>query len=212
MRKGVLPPFFLILPLLGGCAHRPVEPAAEAQRIPAGEQIAVPQQADPDADPVLRQATAKAARTRPDRDPRYALPEARSRSLTIYLGSQTFEYMEDDRVVASGPISSGSAQHPTPTGSFRVLSKDRNKRSGKYTNYFDQNTPMPYSLQFYGPYFIHEGWLPGHADSHGCVRLKYEDAKLLFSRVKVGDPVIVKRQGRARAANPFGDGYPFPIF
>jgi hypothetical protein len=44
------------------------------------------------------------------------------------------------------------------------------------------------------------------------VRLKYEDAKLLFSRVKIGDPVLVKRQGRARAANPFGDGHPFPIF
>lgn len=208
MRKGVLPPFFLILPLLGGCAHRPAEPAAEAQRIPAGEQIAVPQQADPDADPVLRQATAKAARTRPDRDPRYALPEARSRSLTIYLGSQTFEYMEDDRVVASGPISSGSAQHPTPTGSFRVLSKDRNKRSGKYTNYFDQNTPMPYSLQFHGPYFIHEGWLPGFADSHGCVRLTYEDARLLFSRIKVGDPVRVAVTGQARAQVPWGDQYP----
>lgn len=151
-------------------------------------------------------------RFRPPEDPRYALPPGQKRAITIFLDSQTFEYREDDRVFASGPISSGSSQHPTPAGNFRVLSKDEDKRSGKYTNYFDQNTPMPYSLQFYGPYFIHEGWLPGHADSHGCVRLKYEDAKLLFSRVKVGDPVIVKRQGRARAANPFGDGYPFPIF
>jgi hypothetical protein len=84
--------------------------------------------------------------------------------------------------------------------------------AGKYTNYFDQNTPMPYSLQFHGPYFIHEGWLPGHADSHGCVRLKYEDAKLLFSRVQVGDPVLIKREGRAQSANPFGDAFPFPLF
>ena len=155
---------------------------------------------------------AEADRFRPPEDPRYAVPPARQRDVTIFLGSQTFEYREDGRVFASGPISSGSPERPTPAGSFRVLSKDEDKRSGKYTNYFDQKTPMPYSLQFHGPYFIHEGWLPGRADSHGCVRLKYEDAKLLFSRVEVGDPVLIKREGRARSANPFGDAFPFPLF
>lgn len=161
---------------------------------------------------MVPEGVAEAGRTRPPADPRYAVPPARSRALTIYLDSQTFEYQEDGRVFASGPISSGSPEHPTPAGNFRILSKDEDKRSGKYTNYFDQNTPMPYSLQFHGPYFIHEGWLPGHADSHGCVRLKYEDAKLLFSRAKIGDTVLIKRAGRARPANPFGDGFPFPLF
>lgn len=135
-------------------------------------------------------------------DPRYHVPPGQSRALTIYLGSQTFEYVEDDNVVASGPISSGSAEHPTPKGDFRVLSKIRDKRSGKYTNYFDQPTPMPYSLQFHGPYFVHEGWLPGYADSHGCVRLRYEDARLVYARIKVGDQVRVTGQGSARAETP----------
>ena len=148
----------------------------------------------------------------PPEDPRYAIPLASKRGLTIFLDSQTFEYREDDRVFATGPICSGSTEHPTPAGNFHVLSKEEDKRSGKYTNYFDQNTPMPYSLQFFGPYFIHEGWLAGYADSHGCVRLKYEDAKLLFDRIQVGDPVIVTHQGWARPANPFGDAYPFPVF
>ena len=158
------------------------------------------------------EGTAEAGRFRPPEDPRYAIPPARQRAITIFLDSQTYEYREDDRIFASGSISSGSPEHPTPAGNFRVLSKEEDKRSGKYTNYFDQNTPMPYSLQFHGPYFIHEGWLPGHADSHGCVRLKYEDAKLLFSRVQVGDPVLIKREGRAQSANPFGDAFPFPLF
>jgi len=143
----------------------------------------------------------------PDKDPRYGLPPAQSRALTIFIGSQTFEYVEDGRVIASGSVSSGSAEHPTPTGSFHVLSKQKDKRSGKYTNYFDQNTPMPYSLQFDGPYFIHEGWLPGYADSHGCVRLQYEDARFLFSRMQVGDPVRVVAQGEARNQEPSGDQY-----
>lgn len=207
MLKVTLPPIFLILPLLCGCAHRPVEPVAESVSDGAGGQDAALRQASVTTPPESRSMRVRPAPIHPDKDPRYALPQAQSRVLTIYLGSQTFEYVEDDRVVASGPISSGSSEHPTPIGSFRVLSKDKDKRSGKYTNYFDQNTPMPYSLQFLGPYFIHEGWLPGHADSHGCVRLSYEDARFLFSRMKVGDPVHVAAQGQARAQAPFGDSY-----
>jgi hypothetical protein len=60
---------------------------------------------------------------------------------------------------------------------------------------------MPYSLQFRGPYFVHEGWVPGYADSHGCVRLRYEDARLLFDRIQLGDRIAVKRSGAARVAN-----------
>ncbi len=172
--------------LSAACAHQPQTPAMTTQ---AGRPI---------------------PRGPAEEDPRYALPQANSRSLTIFLDSQSFEYVEDNRVLANGPLSSGSAEHPTPTGDFRVLSKEKNKRSGKYTNYFDQNTPMPYSLQFYGPYFVHEGWLPGYADSHGCVRLRYEDARFLFSRMKVGDQIRVTSRGGARTPNPWLDL--FPVF
>ena len=110
--------------------------------------------------------------------------------------------------MASGRVSTGTPEHPTPTGDFRVLSKDINKRSGKYTNYFDENTPMPYSLQFTGPYFVHEGWVPGHPDSHGCVRLHYEDAKFLFSRMKVGDRILVKGKGVRASRKPLAGCVP----
>lgn len=123
--------------------------------------------------------------------------------MTIFLGSQTFEYREDDRLVASGAVSTGTAQHPTPKGDFRVLSKDADKRSGSYTNYFGQPTPMPYALQFHGPYFVHEGWLPGYADSHGCVRLHHEDARFLFDRLRVGDRIQVTGASGAGAWSLF---------
>lgn len=192
---------YLLLPLLAaGCATEPEyaidQPAPEPG---AAESPAAPTaNATPTANPLVK----------PENDLRYRLPPAKSRGLTIFLGSQTFEYVEDNRVVISGPISSGNAEHPTPTGDFRVLSKDIDKRSGKYTNYFNDNTPMPYSLQFTGPYFVHEGWVPGYADSHGCVRLHYENAKLLFSRIKVGDRILVKAQGSARDQNPWPDLFP----
>jgi lipoprotein-anchoring transpeptidase ErfK/SrfK len=125
------------------------------------------------------------------------LPPAKNRQLHIELGDQRFLYFEDDRLVRSGQISAGTKEHPTPTGDFRVLNKEKNKVSRSYTNYFDMPTPMPYSLQFYGPYFIHEGWVPGHPDSHGCVRLHYEDARFLFERMKRGDAVKITGAGYA---------------
>ena len=149
---------------------------------------------------------------KPEKDLRYQLPSGRSRALTIFLNSQSFEYVEDGLIFASGHVSTGTPEHPTPSGDFRVLSKDIDKRSGKYTNSFDENTPMPYSLQFRGPYFVHEGWVPTppQPDSHGCVRLRYEDARLVFDRIKIGDPILVKTSGEARPANPWPDL--FPVF
>ena len=136
----------------------------------------------------------------PPTDRRYHLPEARERVLTIFLGSQTFEYAEDGRVLLSGKVSSGVPADPTPVGDFRVLSKVLNKTSGKYKNFLNQPTPMPYSLQFFGNYYIHEGWVSGRPESPGCVYLNDADARLLYHRMRVGDPVQVKGEGVARPA------------
>jgi len=119
------------------------------------------------------------------------LPEAESRALKFYLASQRFEYIEDGEKVVSGPIASGKASSPTPTGKFSVLSKDKDKESSKYTNEVGTQAWMPYSMQFHGNYFVHEGWLPGHPASHGCIRLGHYHARLLFERMKIGDPVTV---------------------
>lgn len=120
-----------------------------------------------------------------------ALAGAEKRQLDIRLASQRFHYFEDDQLVWAGPISAGTAEHPTPKGKYQVQSKRINKRSGSYTNYFDQPTPMPYSLQFTGPYFVHEGYVTGHPESHGCVRLRHEDAKFVYARMRVGDRIVV---------------------
>lgn len=179
MRKHRLLIALAALLLTLGCAHDPVpeQPATASSALDTEVQAKKP------------------------RDPRYDLPEADRRALTIFLDSQSFEYVEDERILIAGPLSSGAPEHPTPSGDFSVLSKQKNKRSGSYTNYFDQPTPMPYALQFRGPYYIHEGYLPGHAASHGCVRLAYEDAVLLYSRIRVGDPVrIVNNRAQERRA------------
>jgi lipoprotein-anchoring transpeptidase ErfK/SrfK len=118
-------------------------------------------------------------------------PRPGPRKLTIRLKNQRFEYSEGGAVVHTGQVTTGSAEHPTPEGVFSVLGKQRHKRSGSYTNYFDMPTPMPYALQFSGPYYVHEGWVAGQAESHGCVRLHYEDARFVYERMKVGDRIVV---------------------
>jgi lipoprotein-anchoring transpeptidase ErfK/SrfK len=120
-----------------------------------------------------------------------SLPPAESRALRFHLGSQTFDYIEDGDLIRTGPISSAKPGAHTPTGKFAVLSKDKDKQSSLYKNEIGTQAWMPYSLQFHGNYFIHEGWLPGYAASHGCIRLGHYDARLLFERMKIGDPVTV---------------------
>lgn len=177
----------LALSLLGGCAFEPYPPLP----YPAQPYSRWPQ-------PARTQALWALPGPAPfqpfgESSPGQAEPRERGtgRKLTIRLDSQRFEYTEGGQLVRAGEVSSGSAEHPTPRGAFRVLSKEEDKRSRSYTNFFDQPTPMPYAIQFDGPYFVHEGWLPGHADSHGCVRLHYEDARFIFERIRVGDPVAV---------------------
>jgi len=150
---------------------KPLEPVASEQR---------PAPIDPETD------TSTA-----DIDAANSISTAKRRSLTISLGEQSFEYKEGESVVRSGPISSGRPGYPTPTGRFKVLGKDEDKVSSRYTNQLGMQAWMPYSIQFHGHYFLHEGWLPGHPDSHGCVRVGEKDARFLFERLRIGDPVLV---------------------
>ena len=79
----------------------------------------------------------------------------------------------------------------TPTGNYKILSRSVNQFSSI------GHVWMPYSMQFYGNYFIH-GW-PYYDDgtpvastySGGCIRLATEDAKKVYDFGKVGTPILV---------------------
>lgn len=116
---------------------------------------------------------------------------AKTRALTLSISEQQFTYLEDGEVVRTGAISSGAPGYPTPTGNFSVLYKEQDKVSSRYTNQLGMQAWMPYAIQFKGNYFLHEGWLPGYPDSHGCVRLGAHDARFLFETLQLGDAVVV---------------------
>lgn len=79
----------------------------------------------------------------------------------------------------------------TPTGFYSIKTKEKNHLSSIGDVY------MPYSMQFYGNFFIH-GW-PYYKDgtevpfgfSGGCIRLSTDDAKKIYDFVKIDTPVFV---------------------
>jgi L,D-transpeptidase catalytic domain len=84
-------------------------------------------------------------------------------------------------------VSTGKKGHETPTGIFTILQKDIDHRSSKYNN-----APMPYMQRLtWDGVAIHAGNLPGYPASHGCVRMPYDFAKLLFGITKLGLTVVI---------------------
>ena len=114
--------------------------------------------------------------------------------------------------IAYAPISSGKSHGMTPDGYFRISSKDRahqsyygtfvssdgsqrdgdiRKESPRAGERFEP-AKMPYFMRVNGAVGIHEGYLPGHPSSHGCIRIPHLIAANLFEVAPVGTRVIVK--------------------
>lgn len=95
-------------------------------------------------------------------------------------------------------ISSGKPGHETPTGVFVILQKDAHHHSSKY-----DNAPMPYQQRLtWDGVALHAGGLPGYPESHGCVHLPLEFAKLLFGVTEMGGTVIVSGAAGEPAITP----------
>lgn len=98
--------------------------------------------------------------------------------------------------IAVSTISSGKRGHETPTGVFTILEKDIDHRSNKYSN-----APMPYMQRLtWAGVAMHAGRLPGYPASHGCIRLPFEFAKLLFAITRPGLTVVVTKDALAPQA------------
>ncbi|MDF1683270.1 MAG: L,D-transpeptidase [Legionellaceae bacterium] len=82
----------------------------------------------------------------------------------------------------------------TPTGTFSIISKrGANCRSSKYP-IGKGGSPMPYCMFFSKYYAVHGSYhVPNHNASHGCVRIKPNDARWLYNNfMRIGTKVIIK--------------------
>ena len=109
--------------------------------------------------------------------------------LVVSIDTQTVTLFSNGVRVAQGPVSTGVSGHPTPMGVFSVIEKDRYHHSNIYSN-----APMPYMQRItWSGVALHEGVLPGHPASHGCIRMSRDFAQKLWRVTKLGVRVIVAR-------------------
>lgn len=107
--------------------------------------------------------------------------------IEVDLATQTAQLFREGIIAASMPISSGRKSFPTRPGEYVVTDKHSKWRSTLYP------ADMPFFMRLScGDIGFHAGNLPGYPASHGCIRLKRQDAKTLFDLVPVGTRVVIK--------------------
>jgi len=136
-------------------------------------------------------------------------------SIRIVLGEQRAYFYKGSELVGISVISSGREGFGTTTGSFKITQKSRDHKSNLYGDYVDAQTGavvkkdvdvkkdrrppgavfdgarMPFFMRIVGGIGMHEGFLPGYAASHGCIRMPGFMAERFFATVEKGTPVTV---------------------
>lgn len=142
-----------------------------------------------------------------------AAPAVAGTRVKIDISEQRAYLYENGKLVTTSSVSSGRKGYRTPTGSFRVQSKERLHRSTLYGSYVRgggtvkrdvdvrrhrrpagarfRGAPMPYFIRFNKGIGMHAGNVPDTPASHGCVRLPPGKAQFFYNRVSVGTPVSV---------------------
>lgn len=122
----------------------------------------------------------------------------------VDLSDRRVYVYRSDQVIASYPIAIGKQGWETPVGNFQVVHKEhdpiwRHPITGKV---FDAGTDSPLGDRWVG--FWSDGRneigfhgtpnndLVGEAVSHGCLRMRNSDVRMLYDQVSLGTPVIVR--------------------
>jgi hypothetical protein len=122
--------------------------------------------------------SAEAVATRSAGNPLMAIVSIKSQRVTIY---------DADGWILRAPVSTGQRGRETPAGIFSVIQKEKDHYSNLYD---DAYMPNMQRITWSG-IALHGGPLPGHAASHGCIRMPYGFAERLFERTGVGMRVII---------------------
>jgi lipoprotein-anchoring transpeptidase ErfK/SrfK len=110
-------------------------------------------------------------------------------TVAISLNKQRLTLYSDGQPVAHSRVSTGTASHPTPTGVFSIIQKNRWHRSNIY-----DNAPMFYMQRItWSGVAMHQGIVPNQPASHGCIRLPEAFARQLWGTTKLGARVVVTR-------------------
>lgn len=134
-----------------------------------------------------------ASNTRPNTRPWGVGPL--ERWVDVDLTRQLLSAYEGDTLIYQTYISSGTWEHPTVTGQFRVwLRYESQTMNGRLLGYDYYLEDVPYVMYFYEDYALHGAYWHnnfGNPMSHGCVNLHPTDAEWLFYFTSMGTLVNV---------------------
>jgi hypothetical protein len=129
-----------------------------------------------------RATTVKREKSEPKKETGFGEMPKGPLQLVVSINTQKVTLFSNGVRVAQGPVSTGVPGHPTPMGVFSVIEKDRYHHSNIYSG-----APMPYMQRItWSGVALHEGVLPGHPASHGCIRMSHDFAKKLWPITKLG--------------------------
>lgn len=113
-------------------------------------------------------------------------PSQVKRWAKIDLSQQRAWVYDGDEEIYTTRVSTGKAGHRTRTGKFVITNRYRNWNSTLY------GSSMPYFQRFScGDFGFHQGYVPGYAASHGCVRVPGGNVRKLWELMSLGDPVEI---------------------
>lgn len=136
-------------------------------------------------------------------------------SVTIDLSDQKAYFYKGGQLAGVSALSTGDERHATTTGKFKIIQKDQWHKSNLYGDFVDasgnvvvanidvtkdkappgtrfEGSKMHHFMRFVGGIGMHEGFLPGYAASHGCVRMPGHMAAIFYNNVAIGTPVTVR--------------------
>lgn len=117
-------------------------------------------------------------------------PEGPLLVIVVIAEQRAYVYRNGVRIGLSS-ASTGRPGYETPPGVYTILQKRREHHSNLY-----DDAPMPFMQRLtWDGIALHAGAVPGHAASHGCVRLPEPFAQLLFDATRAGTTVVVSQHG-----------------
>jgi lipoprotein-anchoring transpeptidase ErfK/SrfK len=119
--------------------------------------------------------------------------------VTVDLEARVLSVFRDGYEIGAAAVLLGTDEHPTPTGVFPILSKERWNVSEIYNN-----APMPWTLRLthdgvaiHGGSTVERGWA-----SHGCIGTPDPFVSKLFAIARKGDTVIITDGKKAELGTP----------
>ncbi|MGB6223276.1 L,D-transpeptidase [Haloferula sp.] len=127
----------------------------------------------------------------------------------VSTSRQRVYVMEGSKPLLVMPVSVGTSETPTPLGDFRILKKDRTKRSPglgfvssgdrikkstlakRPAGWSFKGMPLPYWVELKPGFGFHTGWIKHIPCTDGSIRMHRNVAPKFYEIVSIGTPVNI---------------------